>query len=97
MTPAADVSTKNRRSGRAVAGRRWRELSNRQQAIVLTLASIEVSLTATAAVDLYRRPAGQVRGRKALWWLAIFVQPVGPIAYLVFGSRRAARSARRGR
>ena len=47
----------------------------------------EVALTTVALVDLARRPAGQVRGRKALWVLACFVQPVGPIAYLAGGRR----------
>jgi hypothetical protein len=66
-----------------MSDKKWSELSSRQQTVVLTLASIELSLTATAAVDLIRRPADQVHGRKGLWGLALFVQPVGPIAYLV--------------
>jgi hypothetical protein len=62
--------------------KRWSELSSAQQTAVLTLASIEMALTATAAVDLVRRPADQVHGRKGVWALALLVQPVGPIAYL---------------
>ncbi|MEV4378912.1 hypothetical protein [Streptosporangium sp. NPDC049644] len=65
--------------------KRWRDLSDRQRAAILTLVSIELSLTATAAADLWRRPAGQIRGRKALWWPLLFVQPFGPIAYLTRG------------
>jgi hypothetical protein len=55
---------------------------------VLTLASIEVSLTVAAAVDLARRPSAEVRGHKAKWWPALLVQPIGPVAYLIFGRRR---------
>ena len=65
----------------------WEELSGRKAAM-LTLGSVEFALTATAAVDLLRRPADRIRGPKALWWPAIFVQPVGPVAYLAWGRRR---------
>jgi hypothetical protein len=58
------------------------ELPRWQQIGALVLAPIEVVLTVTAAVDLARRPAGQIRGPKALWWLGILVQPAGPIVYL---------------
>ncbi|GII63373.1 hypothetical protein Skr01_34580 [Sphaerisporangium krabiense] len=68
--------------------RRWKDFSPRQRAAILALASVELALTSTAVVDLWARPAEQVRGRKALWWLAVFVQPVGPIAYLTLGRRR---------
>jgi hypothetical protein len=57
---------------------------------MLGLASIELVLTSTAAIDLLRRPAAQIRGPKPLWWLGIFVQPVGPIAYLAWARHRRA-------
>ena len=65
-----------------MANKKWSEMSSAQQTAVLTLASIELALTATAAVDLIHRPADQIHGRKGVWALALFVQPVGPIAYL---------------
>ncbi len=65
-----------------MANKKWSELSAGQQALLLALVSIELSLTATAAVDLIRRPADQVHGCKALWALGLLVQPVGPVAYL---------------
>ncbi|MEU6724065.1 PLDc N-terminal domain-containing protein [Nonomuraea wenchangensis] len=67
---------------------RWDEMSGRQRGTVIALASAEIAFTAAAAVDLWRRPAAEVRGRKGLWWPAIFVQPVGPVAYLLWGRRR---------
>jgi hypothetical protein len=48
---------------------------------------VETAFTATALVDLARRPARQVRGPKQLWLLGCFVQPVGPLAYLTLGRR----------
>jgi hypothetical protein len=74
-----------------VRKKRWQDLTAHQQTAVLVLVSIELSLTATALVDLVRRPAADVRGRKALWALGIFVQPVGPIAYLVWGRAPVSR------
>lgn len=65
-----------------MAKKSWSELTSAQKTVVLTLVSIEVSLTATALLDLVRRPADQVHGRKGVWALALFVQPVGPVAYL---------------
>jgi hypothetical protein len=61
-------------------------MSPRQQTAVLIVASVELSLTLTALVDLIRRPADQVRGDKRLWALGVLVQPVGPIAYLAWGA-----------
>ncbi|HET8680870.1 MAG TPA: PLD nuclease N-terminal domain-containing protein [Micromonosporaceae bacterium] len=68
--------------------RQWGDLSRQERTMVVLLGAVELALTATAAVDLYRRPPGGVRGPKAAWWPAIFVQPVGPLAYLAFGRRR---------
>lgn len=65
-----------------MAKKKWSELTSAQQTAVLAMASVEMALTATALVDLIRRPADQVHGRKGVWALALFVQPVGPIAYL---------------
>ena len=65
-----------------MAQRKWSELSSGQKTAIVTLASVEMALTATALVDLIRRPADQVHGRKAVWGMALFVQPVGPVAYL---------------
>ncbi len=69
--------------------KKWSELTPAQQALLLTLISVEFALTATAVVDLALRPADEVRGPKAAWALGLFVQPVGPIAYLVAGRRPA--------
>jgi Phospholipase_D-nuclease N-terminal len=66
---------------------RWSDLTRTQQRLIIALTAVEIALTATALVDLARRPARQVRGPKQLWLLGCFVQPVGPLAYLALGRR----------
>ncbi len=68
----------------------WSELSDAQKTAILVVGSVELALTATALVDLARRPAEQVHGRKALWLLGILVQPVGPVVYLAWGAHKPA-------
>jgi phospholipase D-like protein len=67
--------------------RRWSDLTDTQQKAIVVSAAVETVLTTVALVDLARRPAAQVRGPKSLWALGCFVQPVGPVAYLVLGRR----------
>lgn len=69
--------------------KRWSALSPRQRRLILALASLELSLMATALVDLSRRPAEQINGSKWAWALASLVSFVGPIAYFVWGRRPA--------
>lgn len=66
---------------------KWSDLKRRQRAAILVLASIEFSLTATAAVDLFNRPQELLRGAKALWWPVLAIQPFGPIAYLALARK----------
>jgi hypothetical protein len=70
-----------------MARQRWSDLTSRQQAAVLTLASVQLSLAATAWADLATRPAAAVNGSKARWALIIAVNFVGPIAYFRWGRR----------
>jgi hypothetical protein len=56
---------------------------------------VEGALKIAALVDLARRPAAQVRGRKQLWAVAItLVNSLGavPIAYFTYGRRKPGRS-----
>jgi hypothetical protein len=68
--------------------RRWSELSPTAKVLLVLGSVIELVLTSIALRDLSRRPAAQVRGPKFAWGLMSFVQPVGPIAYLLLGRRR---------
>ena len=69
--------------------RRWSDLTLTQQGLILASAAVELAVTATAIIDLARRPADQIRGPKPLWLLGCIVQPLGPIAYLALGRRLA--------
>ena len=68
---------------------RWSDLDPRARRAIVVGSIVELVLTAVALRDLKRRPKSQVRGPKLLWRLLAFVQPVGPIAYLLLGRRRA--------
>ena len=65
----------------------WQGLGPGQRRAILAGGVVEAVLTSVALRDLVRRPAGQVRGPKALWALGCFVQPLGPLAYLTLGRR----------
>ena len=70
--------------------KRWSELSPRTRRRIVLGGAFEGVLKIIALVDLKRRPAGQVRGSKAKWAIAIVtVNSVGavPIAYLIYGRR----------
>jgi hypothetical protein len=74
----------------------WRDLPRWQQVTTAVLAPIEVALTVAAVVDLARRPGRQIHGPKALWWPAILIQPVGPVAYLIWARHRQDPATGRG-
>ena len=66
----------------------WGDMSPMQKKLVVATGIAEVAVTAWCAKDLRKRPAELVRGPKLLWGPALSVQPVGPIAYLVWGRKR---------
>jgi hypothetical protein len=66
----------------------WQAMPSWQRTGTIVLGAFEIVATAVAAADLARRPRAGVRGRKALWWPALAVQPFGPLAYLALGRRR---------
>jgi hypothetical protein len=70
-----------------MATKQWADLSPAQKRAVYVGGAVEVVLTGIALRDLARRPSAHVRGPKAVWALACFVQPVGPVAYLLVGRR----------
>lgn len=65
-----------------MGNKKWSDLTETQRAFVILGSAVEVMLTTVAAADLIRRPAEQMHGHKALWAMALVVQPVGPMAYL---------------
>jgi phospholipase D-like protein len=69
----------------------FRDLSNRQQFVLLTAASVQLALAATAWADLTFRAPEEVNGSKRVWAAVIAVNFVGPACYFRWG-RRALRA-----
>lgn len=67
--------------------RSWRDLSSRQRSGLRALGSLQLSLAATAWIDLARRPADEVNGSKAVWAAVIALNFVGPILYFIKGHK----------
>ncbi len=65
----------------------WSELSPRSKVAAVLAAIVELVLTSVALSDLRRRERSGVRGPKWIWGLVCFVQPVGPLLYLLVGRR----------
>ena len=68
--------------------KRWSDLSTEQRIGVIALGTFQVSLQIAALVDIRRRPAKQIKGRKATWVAISFINTFGPLAYFKFGRRR---------
>lgn len=71
-----------------MAKKKWADLSARQRRMVYLAATAEAVVTSAALSDLAHRPASAVRGPKAAWAVACFVQPIGPPAYFLVGRSR---------
>ena len=71
-----------------MAKKSWADMTSTQKGLVVAAGVVEVALTTWCLRDLKARPASQVRGPKMLWGPALSIQPVGPIAYLVWGRKR---------
>ena len=71
-----------------MAKRSWSDLSPQARTGIVIVAAVEAVLTTTALRDLHSRNSSEVKGPKFLWRLALLVQPVGPIGYLLLGRKR---------
>ena len=71
--------------------KRWRDLSEGTRKLIITTAAAEGILKVAALVDIRRRPASQIRGRKWVWAAAVAAVSSGgllPISYFALGRRR---------
>ena len=71
-----------------MASKRWSDMSGAQRASVLGLGSLQLLLAIRAWIDLARRPATAVNGRKPVWAAVIAVNWVGPLSYFRWGRRK---------
>jgi hypothetical protein len=73
------------------ASKQWSDLSEGNRRLLIAVAAADVTLRIAALVDIKRRPASQIRGRKWAWATAVaIVNSAGilPISYFVFGRRQ---------
>lgn len=66
---------------------RWDDSSPAEKAMVVALASVQLSLAVSAWADLATRPAEQVNGSKRVWAAVIAINFVGPLLYFWKGRR----------
>ena len=74
-----------------MASERWKNLSPRTRRLIMAAAAGDVSLKAAAIIDLWRRPAAEIRGSKRVWIPVVaIVNSAGllPLCYFAFGRRR---------
>ena|SRR5215831_8664633 len=74
-----------------VMPKRWSDLSEGTRRLLITAAGADGALRMAALIDIKRRPASQVRGRKQVWTAVVaVVSSAGlvPISYFVLGRRR---------
>ncbi|TDE98681.1 hypothetical protein EXU48_00215 [Occultella glacieicola] len=65
----------------------WNDFTAGQKVAIIGVGAVELGLLVAALVDLKRRPAELVRGPKAAWVAASFVNFVGPVSYFAFGRK----------
>jgi len=69
----------------------WSDLSERTRRLLITAAAAEGVLKVAALIDIKRRPASQIRGRKWTWAAVVTVVSsagIVPITYFLFGRRQ---------
>ena len=88
---AAQLAEFRTDEGVVAAGRRWSDLSKRTRILIVTAAAADGALRVAAVIDIQRRPASQIRGRKWIWTAVLALVSsagVAPVSYFVFGRRR---------
>jgi len=74
-----------------MAARQWSDLDERTRKLIISVAVVEGILKLAALIDIKRRPASQIRGRKWMWASVVTVVSsagVIPISYFLFGRRQ---------
>jgi hypothetical protein len=72
------------------ASKQWSDLSERNRRLLIAAAVADGTLRIAALIDIKRRPASQIRGRKWIWATAVAIvssSGILPISYFVFGRR----------
>ena len=69
------------------ASYQWSDLSERTRRLIIAVAIADGTLRVAALIDIKRRPASQIRGRKGMWAAAAAVAGGHPIRDHLIGSR----------
>ncbi len=73
------------------AKKQWSELDERTRRLIIITAATDITLRVAALIDIKRRPASEINGRRWLWATAMAVissAGIAPIVYFVFGRRQ---------
>ncbi|MGJ9371769.1 PLD nuclease N-terminal domain-containing protein [Nesterenkonia sp. CF4.4] len=65
--------------------KQWEDMGPGRRAGTMVFSVVQISLAVAAWIDLARRPANQVNGRKGIWAGVIAINYLGPIAYFLKG------------
>jgi hypothetical protein len=71
-----------------MARKKWSDLSTGQKRGIVLSGVVQIGLLIAALKDIYRRPAGEIRGSKWVWTAVSFINFAGPISYFAFGRGR---------
>jgi hypothetical protein len=66
----------------------WKEMSLAQKSVSTIMLAAELALTGWVLRDLKQSPAAYINGKKRTWLMMFFIQPFGPLLYLIFGHKR---------
>lgn len=72
------------------AKKEWNQLSSRDRTLMIAGAVVQLTLLAAAQIDISRREADQIRGKKWIWRLLVLISFVGPLAYFAIGRKKRA-------
>jgi hypothetical protein len=76
-----------------LAKKNWKSLSKTKRIAILIGISVQLSLLATAQLDITRRSAAEINGSKLLWRAIVLINFVGPLAYFMVGRKQLPRPA----
>lgn len=66
----------------------WKDMTPGQRAGVALMGAGQMALLVAAQRSISKTPQAQIRGNKALWRAASFINFFGPLSYFLFGRRR---------
>jgi len=64
---------------------KFSEFSAPQRVGIVLLGAVQVTLLIASQIDIQRRPAEQIKGRKIVWRLVCIINIIGPLSYFRWG------------